>query len=172
MAKAQKRKAKELPSEPVSEPIAVEKPFVKAETPYVSTSFEKVCSEVILRDNNFRYGNDTLRYFDEQQVKSRSAEDLAKHIWNAIGGDRLGDGFVAQYLFKLATQQIDKVMKGIVEYARVHLGEEAATVTDVTLEALSQLPFDEFKVEFEEIILKQAMTKWQRFVLRIIKIFK
>ena len=164
MAKAQKR-----PKQAIETPVVA--PF---EQPYKPTAFETVYEKVVRNEVGFRYGTDTLNYFEKQNqgIMPRSAEDLARNIWNAIGGDRLGDGFVAQYLFKLATQSIDKVMKAIVEYAREKFGETAANVTDVTLERLSKMPFDQFKVEFEKIMALQVMTKWQRFWFRVVKIFR
>lgn len=140
---------------------------------YEPTPFEKVYGIVVRNNRDFRYGNETLTYFQKiQSFAPRGADDLAKQIWKLIGGDKLGDGFIAQYLFKLATQQLDRVLKALVEYARVKFGEKVATLTDGIIEQITKIPYDEFIVQFEEILKTIEMTKWQRFVWWVAKLFK
>lgn len=137
------------------------------------TPFESAYNAAFTANGSVRFGQETLTYFDKKDLPlPRGAEDLAKHIWTLIGGDKLGDGLIAHYLFQLATQQIERVLKGIVEYARQKFGDEAATMTDETLDRITKIPFDEFKPEFEKILAQMNRPWLQRLVHRIFGWFK
>ena len=153
---------------------AIEQLIEQSEVTYTPTAFDNVFKAVVRENPNFRYGAETVAYINKDGYNAlmpKSADDLARQIWQLLGGDKLGDGLVAQYLFKLATQQLDRVIKAIVEYARVNFGETAGTVTEATIERISVIPFDQFIEKFEEILKKMDMTTWQRFVWWVVKFF-
>ncbi len=181
MAKASKPKkpvVKEVELDPITHPtktVEQVEQVEQVEVPYVPTPFEKVFKMVVVKNRDFRYGAETIAFINKDGYNSlmpKGADELARQIWQLLGGDKLGDGLVAQYLFKMATQQVDKVIKAIVEYARVHFGETAGVITEATIERITVIPFDQFIAEFELILKKMDMTRWQKFVWWVVKLFR